>query len=247
MLTYQTAVDLGIRHALHGSPAAELSETMLLNMAGQHLISMRRWSWCDREPTPVDLVANQPFVTMPDGCAEIVGAVPNGNLNMRELRGIDMTPAGLVFWLAPTFTNPGDPGSLTGRGQQLALQVYPVPTSTSPGAILVEWRAGWIEVKSDASEQQILPLPADGSCDTLYLTLLRAFAKGFEEDNTRRLEVELEAIERGGVFNAAVRLDGRRASYRGQLRNGLLDVANRGRFRGPLQYLSEPVTGYQAT
>lgn len=256
MLTYHDAISLGIVHALgQGEPDSELQHRTLVNLAGTQLIAMHAWNWCSRPAIAVDLVQGQPWAELPPELAEIndvcgadalvLTAHLTSKAHLLDRRRAKADSPSIVLWCALSFDNPDNDDIAAEDGMRPILELHPVPQFNGPQSILLDWRAGWRRVTAQTDQAQALPLPADGSCDLLYIKLLRAITKGFETEHEGSMEDLLDRLRASSVFKDAVRLDTRRQSYRGQLRNGLLNAASPP--TSPYkQTLSTPVTGYQA-
>ena len=248
MLTVKQAIDSGIEHALNGPSSHAFEPLSLVNLAGQHLIGMYRWEWCKRRGASLNLRAGRDMIELPDDFAglEAIETIDNTSIAVRmvsqpELLQIKaqqvMLPSSVFFVAEAYVDDDNDPQ----RRNMAALQVFPTPESSMDGFFTINYRGGWPPVTNEMPQEVALPLPNDGSCDALYLTVLRAFARGFEEDDQRSLEQELERIAQGAIFAAAKASDLRRFEHRGRIRNGALDTANRSRapYRMTLNSLPE--------
>lgn len=234
MLTVQNAITSGIEHALNGPASHAFEAITLINLAGQHLVGMNRWEWCKRRSTRLNLVAGRTMIDLPDDFAGLdsLQTIDNTSLAVRLVSQQEMLalkaqqvslPASVFFVAEAYIDDDNDPQ----RRNTPALEVFPTPEQSVDGFFTMTYRGGWPQVTNETPQETVLPLPNDGSCDALFLTILRAFARGFEEDDQRSLEQELERVAQGAVFRAAKSADIRRFEFRGTLQNGLLDRANR--------------------
>lgn len=105
--------------------------------------------------------------------------------------------------------------SYAGTPKVPILEIWPNPSSDQIGAWTVFYRSRWSQVTDD---QTIISIPE--FVESLFLRLVRAYAKGYERDNVEPLEVLLERIESGREFKAAVRSDGMVQWSYGRLRGG---------------------------
>lgn len=234
MLTIQEATEVGIRHALGGrSPNDALQERSLLNLAGKHLVGMHRWEWLRRTLTPVDVVGGQPWVELPCDAVSVdeVSAAQYGvcfelvSLSLiQSMRANSFEPAaGVYAYVAPEMRDVQQDAE-DGRRRQLALAIYRTPQSSMPQGLLVNYRAGWFTLSGALNENEQLPLPQDGSCDALYIAVLRAFARGWELEDRTNIANELLLCE--PLLATARAQDVRRAEFRGVIRNGLVGSAS---------------------
>jgi hypothetical protein len=233
MLTVKQAIDSGIEHALNGPSSHAFEGLMLLNLAGQHLVGMNRWEWCKRRTARLNLRAGRDMIELPDDFAglEAIQTIDNTSLAVRlvsqpellSLKAQQVSLPASVFFVAEAYTDDdNDPQ----RRNTPALEVFPTPEQDVAGFFTITYRGGWPQVTNEMPQETALPLPNDGSCDGLFLTILRAFARGFEEDDQRSIEQELARVAMGPIFMAAKAADARRFENRGTLRNGLLARAN---------------------
>lgn len=104
------------------------------------------------------------------------------------------------------------------------LEIYPEPTTDQLGAIRIFYHANWPELTSDTD---LLVIPE--YTETLFLQLLRAFARGYEEEDQASLSVRLNEISIGPLFIMAVQRDGDVQPDYGPLRGGLVNGARKSR------------------
>lgn len=104
------------------------------------------------------------------------------------------------------------------------LEVNPTPTTTSIGALSALYRADWGEATDDDDE---LTLPYEGWLDTLYIQIVRAYARGWEEETMGTLDARLAQIESGPIALRAKQRDGMIQPSVGQIKNGAWAMAKR--------------------
>lgn len=97
------------------------------------------------------------------------------------------------------------------------LEIWPEPSAADAEKFRLSYRAAWQEV---ATEGQVLAIPTH--VEALYVTLLRAFARGYEEEDQGTLSQRLAEIEVGPVFMAAKKYDGSQQRSYGPMRGGWL-------------------------
>lgn len=235
MLTVKQAIDSGIEHALNGPSSHAFEPIVLLNLAGQHLVGMNRWEWCKRRTARLNIRAGRDTIELPDDFAglDAIQTIDNTSLAVRLVSQQEMLalkaqqvslPASVFFVCEAYVDDDNDPQ----RRNTAALLIFPTPETDAAGFFTINYRGGWPQVTNETPQETALPLPNDGSCDALFLTILRAFARGFEEDDQRSIEQELARVAMGPIFMAAKGADLRRFENRGTLRNGLLARANVG-------------------
>lgn len=201
-----------IQHTLDGDPAPELSARRLINEAGDFLCRMHPWKWLERGSVTLAAVADQAFIQLPSDLASIVSSRMNGSSStLRDFRwtthdeilrfrqhpieAVGGYYGAVVYELATGSTE----GPLTPR-----LELYPTPTANDANFIELGYRAGWQRVVDDDD-----PLRIPHWIESLYNQILRAWARGYEEEDAAALDTRLEIIANGRVFQQAVQSDGR--------------------------------------
>lgn len=104
---------------------------------------------------------------------------------------------------------------ITGGAPVPRLELWPAPQENDPNAFLLQYRAKWATVDDDTLALS-LPTHVEG----LYLTLLRAFARGYEEEDQATLSQRLAEIEQGPVFASARKHDGGHQRNYGRISGG---------------------------
>jgi len=115
-----------------------------------------------------------------------------------RLRSDTVSTSGTLYRAAISYGQ-----ALAGGAPVPRLELWPQPPSADPNGILLNYRAGWVEPTSD-SVQFNLPRYVE----SLYIALLRAFARGYEEEDEGTLSQRLAEIEFGAVMAGAKRRDG---------------------------------------
>lgn len=95
------------------------------------------------------------------------------------------------------------------------LEIYPAPDANETGAIRVFYRADWTDLASDTD---LLKIPA--YTESLFIHMLRAFARGYEEEDQATLNARLMEVANGPLFAAAVLRDGETQPDYGPVRGG---------------------------
>ena len=101
-------------------------------------------------------------------------------------------------------------------------EIWPGPNATEFGAITLFYRAKWAEI----DDGDIATLP--DYCETYFLNILRAFARGYIEEDTGNLDGRLGKLYAGEICRAARRADGSRNSgrYLGPITNGAIQMVS---------------------
>jgi hypothetical protein len=135
---------------------------------------------------------------------------------INQLRTNEVSVGNFRYWGAITrgknFTHTGQASSGQGAWR---LEVYPTPTSKEYNALTMFYRAGWRVVEED---MEFINIP--DYCETLFRTILRAFARGYEEDDIASIHQRLAEIEQSVVFVHAKRRDGDMQPTLGQMAGG---------------------------
>lgn len=131
---------------------------------------------------------------------------------IEEMRSDPMVTTGSFYYAALSF------GQLAVHSVPVPrLEIWPEPTTNDSEKFRLSYRAKWKEVTTDGQTLAIMPHTED-----LFIALLRAFARGYEEEDQATLGQRLAEIEAGPVFAAARKQDGRQQRDYGPLRGGWL-------------------------
>ena len=112
-------------------------------------------------------------------------------------------------------------GGRDGGTPRPRLDIWPTPTSDSPAGIRVYYRSGWMPV---SDETQMLYLPA--WMETLYLFLVRAFARSYEREGDGSVSVRLQDLKAGPLFVSAQQRDKEMTYDIGPMMNGAVHTSN---------------------
>ena len=105
------------------------------------------------------------------------------------------------------------------------LELWPNPTANQAGVFSIFFRAGWSRITTDSTQISVPEF-----IDSLYMRLVRAFARGYEREDEAPMSVRLAQIRMGDEFRAAARRDGLTQETYGKLRGGGMMTHSR-RFR----------------
>jgi hypothetical protein len=204
-----------ITHALGGGDPAVIvtdvttTKDQIVNEAGRFLCTMHQWKFLERPPTSLDFTAATAYVPLPSDFMELIAYSYSSALtsafqlttfqSLAMLRAANLNATAVYYGciVQPTQVN-------TTTAPPIArLELYPTPASTITAALNVWYRAGWTEFAGGGATTVIANIPT--WAETLLITLIRAFARGYEED---RLEELVSEVAGGPVFQMAKDRDG---------------------------------------
>lgn len=204
-LTKQQCVAF-MSEALGGEPAV-FDAVRLLNLAGRSLVDMTSWNWLRRPTTTLAFVQGQSYITLPADLTEITEVQAGGGLYVRavDLEELDeyrlnrrSAPPGYVIALAwPLDQTTGVP---TAR-----LEVFPTPAENEPDAVRMAYTGGWVDIADGDPDGKRIAVPA--FIEPLYLEVLDAVMRGYDEENQGGFGVRLAAVTAGPVYRNAVAAD----------------------------------------
>lgn len=198
-----------VHHALMGAVHPDLSLRDIVNRAGSLFVGLHPWQWLRRRSAQLDLIQGQTYIVLPSDFASLTAIqYTNGLVNQFEraslsailsLRHASRVPQNPTYydfaWLAPVN------GPMT---QVLELSI--IPGSNDVGAVTIYYDAGWRVAQDDHDHLAIAPVPG---MEVLYLEVLRAVARGWEEDDDASMSARIAEIKASPIFLAAARADGR--------------------------------------
>jgi hypothetical protein len=114
------------------------------------------------------------------------------------------------------------------------LEIYPTPTATEYNALTMYYRAGWRPVTDDIDTINIPQY-----CESLMRMIVRAFARGYEEDDVASMHARLMEIQQSPMFMNARRRDGDMQPTLGQMSGGAVAQYE----KQERQYLKSSVLG----
>ena len=169
-------------------------------------------------------------IALPSDFREIIAINTTSGL----LKGVELTSfADLLSKRAASFTSAGfhygaisqpTDTDLTVDGAPVArLEIWPQPSANETAAITIMYRAGWKRITKDTHR---LRLPV--YCESLYIQFLRAFARGYEEEDEFTVSQRLTEIMSGPLFGAAVDRDASIQSDYGPSLHGATESNNYG-------------------
>jgi hypothetical protein len=250
MLTFARCEQV-IEHTLGELPPG-LDVLRTVNLAGEYLTSMHPWSYLLKAGY-VQLVTDQVHAALPADFRSLE-AKPTWGTTTATLELIDkkayinlhndggaVAPPSDHYYCAVFPTSPTAGGEVTYQ-----LQFWPIPelASGDAGVIGILYLAGWAVITDDdastSGEKKVATMPF--FLEGLFEEILRAYARGVEEEDTATLNQRLAEIERGPLFARAKARDGATDGPNGlPIRNGAAAVASTQRSGGYDRFNIAPV------
>jgi hypothetical protein len=192
-----------------GAVHPDLSLRDIINRAGSLFVGLHPWQWLKRRSAQLDLVQGQTYITLPADFASLISIqYTNGLVNqfqkaslaailsLRHQARVPQNPTYYDFsWLAPA-----------NAPMTQVIELSIIPGSNAVGAVTIAYEATWLPVSEDSTHLTIAPVPG---MEVLFLEVLRAVAKGWEEDDDASMSARIAEIRVGPIFTAAARADGR--------------------------------------
>lgn len=323
-----------IRHTLASEDVPSIGAYRILNDAGQYMVNMHNWRWCEGAQADLSLTASQDYIWLPDDFREIVAIQPTNGLNagfrlttqerLLQLRSlaisnsfeyhaavvhapraaaasgiirpnsivngddIEITDAynptvrftagngsntatvryyavganasgtasnlataineagglylratvsgsdvtvthqrtgtrgnSMSFDTDPDGTNSGSwtttvyQTGIDGGPVRARLDIWPTPGQDELDRVMIYYRRGWQACDSDNA---LIPIP--DWVETLYLTLVRAFSRGYERESEASIEARIAEVKAGPVYAAAMLRDKEMVTHVGPLAGG---------------------------
>jgi hypothetical protein len=226
-----TQCEQWIRLTLGGRPDAVLNTLELVNLAGSHFCGMSKWRFLMRKFSLRDTVASQSYVTTPDdfgGVITLAGVGANAYYTESDYATIatlqnGTTTSGVTgnpYMYAIVDTTPS--GSTASVRH---LELFPVPSTTTTGAMALVYRAKWADLTSD-SDYILFP----DYTKALFVRVLMAFARGLQREEQGSLSQRLAELQTSPEFLSAVRQDRAMQSDLGEIEGSVQDYPiDRGR------------------
>lgn len=196
-----TKLTSAVTHALGGTVASQLDVTEIVNEAGRLLCGMHPWRFLIRPPSTLDFTASTAYVALPADFGELVTLKYNANLlnlfefgsalELADIRAATSFPPAVYrgHIVQPVQIN------VTSVPPVQRLELAPIPTATVSAALAIWYRARWTEL-STGTDVPNLPIQAN----TLLTEIVRAVAKGWEEEDNGTTTERLGVIRGGAVF-----------------------------------------------
>lgn len=213
--------DSWIHTTLGGPLPARIPLLTLVNQAGRHLCGMTAWRWLESRSTTLGVTAAQNYCTLPDDYGSAISVDVDGR-------------PGSTYWVTRgdmdilrAATNPSSDTSLyavcvayvsatTTDAPTPVLELSPTPQTTDADYFIFTYRAQWADLDED---DERVPVPS--FCETLFITVLQAFARGFLREEQGSLGARLAEIRAGEVFKQALRDDRTKQASWGVIRGAI--------------------------
>lgn len=218
----QTALDLSrlIRHTIGDDSPSEVPTIQIINEAGSMLVNMHRWRWLERPAVSLDTTATQEWIALPTDFGEIISLMPAssllGSVTPASMSQIDnmraaaiATPTG-SFWYAVEFL-----GSAAQNPPTPRLAIWPTPTTSTVGALILRYRAGWTLLGGD-SDVAVVP----GFCEGLLRQCVVICARGYLEEDEMTLAERFEVLAGSALYHMARQRDGMTQQNVGPMQGG---------------------------
>lgn len=212
-----------VQAATPANSAGGLTAGEIVNLAGRYLFQLHEWQFLVRQSTTLGVTSDQSYVELPADFDTLVAInsatfnkafalVPYSDLlaYKRSQATYTQTFAALV-WPDQASGNTAPP---TGP----RLELFPVPTATISGAILLVYNVKWREL---TKPDQVPNMPA--YMELLFLSVLRAVAAGFVDGT---LDDRIEKIKGGALFRTAADKDGSQSPFAGPITNTAVQTAS---------------------
>jgi hypothetical protein len=203
-----TNLQSAITHALGGAVASQLNTIQIINEAGRHLCGMHPWRLLIRPPTTLNFTAAQAYVALPADFGQNAIVKYNENVLTSFLWGTPeqiaeerqanrLPPAHYIGCIVqPTQAAVGSAPPVQ------RIELAPTPAANLTAALSLWYRAAWTEITT-GTDVPNLPI----YCDSLMTAIVRAVAKGYEEDDIEGVDERLARLMRGAIFETAVQRD----------------------------------------
>ena len=159
-------------------------------------------------PTNIAGTIHCPAIALPSDFRELIAINTTSGL----LKGVELTSyQDLLSRRATNFTavgwhyaaiNHAMPN--TGGDPVPRMEIWPVPATNDSNSLTMFYRAGWTALDAAAS---VTKLRMPTYCDALFLEVLTAFARGYEEEDAGSISARLVEVVSGPLMAAAVDRD----------------------------------------
>lgn len=215
-----------IEHTLAG-PIDSLDNVDIINAAGTWYTAQHQWKFLERASTTLGYVANQNYATLPPDFAEIIKIAFTSGLTARFFLTTtgtlaDYRTAQMNFGIAVTYgAITFQAAAATGGAPTPVLELYPTPQTTNPTALTIFYRAGWT-TPDPSQDEAALNIPT--YCEPSFIQTLRAFARGYQNEDGGSIDRRLTEIMAGPTWDAAITQDGIVQPDFGKMRGGAVSI-----------------------
>ena len=230
-LTFDS-VTAHIRHTLGGDVSAETDVYDIINNAGDFMASMYPWRWLEETAT-FQGVSNQNHITLPSGFIELISFAPRGldsradtaaarffAVSAQEIwdkREVSVTgeaaaaytsvPTGAFYFAIAYYSAAGTAVPVP------RMELFPTPHSSHSATAHTHtecvgnmiYRRSWTQITESTSTGSVFILPQ--WMEPLYLQMVRAFTRGYEEEDIATTNARIAEVAAGPLFMTAVQRD----------------------------------------
>jgi hypothetical protein len=127
--------------------------------------------------------------------------------------------------------------SAAGGSPAWRLELWPYPAAADPDIFLVSYDVAWSAPSVDSA---VLPIPS--ILEDLFISLLRAITRGYEEEEEGTVEDRVDRLRQSSTFYEATLADGLSQPDYGPIRGGAEEQAMGGGWGGPeaSDYVEDP-------
>jgi hypothetical protein len=205
-----------VAELLGGDPAV-LTAQSIVNLAGEAFFGMHQWRFNRKGPVALGTTASTATIDLPSDFGGII-----------SLRGALGTPIELVspdrmaaFKAGANYPGAGFAAMLKSNDSGFTLTpsqllLHPVPSSTASSVFQLVYTAKWTALSTDGAYAQI-PTYAE----PLFLDVLRAAAKGYDEDDRGSVSRLMTEVRTSALFEDTVRRDAQQQREFRTLTNGI--------------------------
>lgn len=215
-------------HLIHaiGGPLVGISNQRILDEAGSRLYAQEPWVFLKRPSRALDLTALQEYIPLAADFGSIqslnyatstyISIQATSMVEIARMREIGYPDDGLLHYSTDFRVN-----ATTGKPSP-SLEIYPTPTTTQVGALLLYYRAGWVKIvdSGDLSNTYISGIPE--FLEGIYLDFVRAVAIGRQ---TNAIGAAIRTVIESDDFRAAVKYDRTIQWEHGPMSGGGLECA----------------------
>lgn len=208
-ITFDTAT-AHIQHTLGGELSQDIDTLSVINDAGSYMTSMYPWRWLEEAATLAALTSGS-STALPTGFVELVGYTPRGmDSRVTGSQAFLVSPQELEDMRNSSQTLPLDTAYIaivytTTSGTTIPTPVLDVYGNGTLPTIKIRYRKNWTQITTSAGTGSLFAVPE--WTEALYIQVLRAFARGLEEEDVGSLNARLGEIQAGPQFAAAVSRD----------------------------------------
>lgn len=225
-----------IRHTLGGDVSAETNIYDIINNAGDFMASMYPWRWLE-DTTTLSGTSGQEWIALPTGFIELINFAPRGLdsrastsegrfyavsaqeiYDKREVAGDDVQnptsatwnsiPSGAFYFAIAYYSASGT------AVPEPRMELFPCPINSGGSGsqheaadckVSIVYRRSWTQVSESSGTGSVFSLPQ--WMEPLYLQCVRAFTRGYEEEDIATTNARIAEVSNGPLFMTAVQRD----------------------------------------